>query len=121
VPRLLTGANTVAPTEHMPDAPLPAKVPAGLRITAIILRTAFILALMLITVSVSLPQNETIRTAYDTPGDLVRLLLGIAVCVWLVIQLFKGPKDAGGYRTWFYLGLVAVPFTVICLVYLWLD
>ncbi len=111
----------MAPSENPAHPARSDAVPAGLRIAATVLRTAFIGALMLITVSVSLPQNETILTAYDTPGDLVRLLLGFAVCVWLVIQLFKGPKDAGGYRTWLYLGLVAVPFAVICLAYLWLG
>lgn len=111
----------MAPSEYPAHSAPPDAVPAGLQIAATILRAAFIGALMLITVSVSLPQNETIWTAYDTPGDLVRLLLGFAVCVWLIIQLFKGPKDAGGYRTWLYLGLVAVPFAVVCLVYLWLG
>jgi hypothetical protein len=47
------------------------------------------------------------------------MVLGLVVCVWLVIQLFKGPKDADGYRTWLYLGLVAVPFALICLVAVW--
>jgi hypothetical protein len=94
-------------------------LPAGTRIAAIALRTIFICVLMLITLGVSMPQNETIWTAYDTPLDVVRLLLGIAVCVWLVVQLFTGPRDAHGYRTWMYLGLFAVPFALICLGYLW--
>ncbi len=71
------------------------------------------------TLRVSMPQNETIWTAYDTPADLVRLLLGLFVCIWLVIQLFYGPRDADGYRTWFYLGLIAVPFALICLYAVW--
>ena len=58
------------------------------------LRVAFILCLLVLTVRVSMPQNETIWTAYDTPGDLVRLALGFAVCVWVAIQLFRRPKDA---------------------------
>ena len=96
-----------------------AKIPPGLRIAAIVLRTIFICALVLITLGVSMPQNETVWTVYDTPLDVVRLLLGLAVCVWLVIQLFKGPSDADGYRTWMYLGLFAVPFALICLAYIW--
>jgi hypothetical protein len=68
---------------------------------------------------VSLPQNETIATAYDTPGDLVRLALGFAVCLWLLFQLFQVPHDDAGFRTWFYLGLAAVPFTLVCLAYVW--
>ena len=58
------------------------------------------------------------RTA-DDQSDLVRLLLGVGVCIWLVVQLFYGPRDAHGYRTWLYLGLVAVPFTIILLVAVW--
>jgi TRAP-type C4-dicarboxylate transport system permease small subunit len=84
-----------------------------------LLRAVFIIALVLVMLRVSMPQNETIWTAYDTPGDLIRMALGFAVCIWLVIQLFNMPKDAAGYRTWLYLGLAAVPFALICLVYVW--
>lgn len=69
---------------------------------------------------VSQPQNETIWTSYETPGDLIRLWLGIGACLWLVWQLFEGgPKDAHGYRTWLYLGLTALPFSLICLIAIW--
>jgi TRAP-type C4-dicarboxylate transport system permease small subunit len=99
---------------------LPASnIPARLRIAGTLLRAVFIIALILVMIRVSMPQNETIWTAYDTPGDLVRMALGFAVCIWLVIQLFNMPKDAAGYRTWLYLGLAAVPFALICLVYVW--
>lgn len=91
----------------------------ALRLGAVLLRTVFIFTLVLITVIVSLPQNETIWTIYDTPLDVVRALLGLGVCLWLIFQLFKGPRDAPGYRTWFYLGLAAVPFALICLVAIW--
>jgi hypothetical protein len=86
---------------------------------ATVLRVVFIGTLVLITIVVSPPQNETIWTVYDTRLDVVRVLLGLAVCIWLVVQLFKGPQDSHGYRTWLYLGLVAIPFTVICLVAIW--
>jgi hypothetical protein len=66
-----------------------------------------------------MPQNETIWTAYDTPADLVRLVLGFAVCLWLAFQLFRTPKDAHSYRMWTYFGLIGVPFTVICLIATW--
>lgn len=95
------------------------KVALGLRLAAILLRSVFICALVLITAVVSMPQNETIWTVYDTPLDVVRLLLGLAVCIWLIVQLFKGPRDAHGYRTWLYLGLAAVPFALICLIAIW--
>ncbi len=90
-----------------------------MRIAGLVLRAAFILSLVVLTFRVSMPQNETIATAYDTPADLVRLILGFVVCAWLLIQVFFVPKDAEGYRTWLYLGLVAVPFVVICLVAVW--
>ena len=31
---------------------------------------------------------ETIWTVYETPGDLTRLAVGFAVCLWIVIHLF---------------------------------
>ncbi len=114
------GASKLARLENPPDTALPgSKIPTGLRLAATLLRTVFICALVLVTLRVSMRQNETIWTAYDTPGDLVRLVLGFAVCIWLVIQRFNGPKDADGYRTWLYLGLVAAPFALICLIAVW--
>jgi hypothetical protein len=72
-----------------------------------------------LTIRVSMPQSETIWTAYETPADLIRFCLGLALGVWLVFQFFNGPRDAQGYRTWLYLGLAAVPFALICLFAVW--
>jgi hypothetical protein len=127
MPRLPGGANKMANLEHPPEAnPNPGRstrqereAAHGLRIAAIVLRTLFIVLLLALTVRVSLPQSETILTAYDTPADLVRLILGIGVCGWLLYQLFLVPKDADSSRTWFYLGLVAVPFALIVLFVAW--
>jgi hypothetical protein len=91
----------------------------GLRIAATVLRTIFIATLLALTVRVSMPQSETIWTAYETPADLIRFVLGLALCLWLGSQLLHGPSDAQGYRTWLYLGLAAVPFAIICLVAVW--
>jgi hypothetical protein len=110
----------MATSENAPEAKIPASgAPNGLRIAAILLRTAFIFILIVLMIRVSLPQSETIWSAYETPSDLIRLWLGIGVSIWLVWQLFHGPNDAHGYRTWLYLGLAAVPFTLICLVAVW--
>jgi TRAP-type C4-dicarboxylate transport system permease small subunit len=109
----------MANLEHPPDAKLSPEISHGLRIAAIALRTLFIVLLLVLTLRVSMPQNETIWTVYDTPADLVRLILGIGVCAWLLFQLFQVPKDASSSRTWFYLGLVAVPFTMITLFAVW--
>jgi hypothetical protein len=96
-----------------------AQIPIRMRMMGAVLRALFIACLVVITLRVSLPQNETIWTAYDTPGDLIRIVLGFAVCLWLLIQLFRAPKDAAAYRTWLLFGLAAVPFAVLCLVAIW--
>jgi len=72
-----------------------------------------------VTARVSLPQSESIWSAYETPGDLIRMALGFAVCLWIIIHLFMLPKDAEGYRTWVYLGLVAAPLAVAFAVAVW--
>jgi len=94
-------------------------IPTWLRVSGVGMRAVFIACLLTITVLVSMPQSETILTAYDTPGDLIRLLLGLAVCAWIAMQLFRGPRDAYGHRTFFYFGLVAVPCAVLCIYVIW--
>jgi hypothetical protein len=91
----------------------------GLRIGALALRTAFICSLVALTMRVSGPQNETFWSAYETPGDLVRVVLGLATCLWILIQSFELPQDAQAHATLIYLGLVGVPFALICLVAIW--
>ena len=100
-------------------AELTSDLSPGLRIASNVLRALFIACLLLITLRVSMPQSETIWRAYDTPGDLIRIALGLAVCVWLVTHLFTAPPDTRRYRTWLYLGLAAVPFALICLIAVW--
>ncbi len=82
-------------------------------------RTVFIAMLIIITARVASPQIERLWTLLDTPGDLIRVALGFAVCVWLAVHLFILPKDPGGYRTWLYLGLVLLPLSVLCAVVIW--
>ena len=110
----------MANLENPSEAKLPASdISNALRIAAILLRAIFICTMSALTLRVSMPQSETIWSAYETPADLVRLILGLALCVWFIYLLFHGPRDAHGYRTWFYLGLAAVPFGLICLFALW--
>jgi hypothetical protein len=45
---------------------------------------------------------------------LIRLALGLLVRVWILFQMFTPPKDPKGDPTWLYLGLIAVPFGIIC-------
>ena len=96
-----------------------AQIPIRLRVMGMLLRAIFIAALLVVTVRVSSPQSETIWSAYETPGDFIRLALGLLVCIWIIVHLFMLPKDPESYRTWVYLGLVAVPFAVICAIAVW--
>ncbi len=107
-------ARRVSPAEE--QAP---EIPNWLRIAGATLRAGFIACLLLIVIRVSMPQNETIWTVYDTPGDLLRMLLGFAVCVWIAIQLFRAPKDAHSQRTFLYFGIAAVPFAALCVYEFW--
>jgi hypothetical protein len=101
-------------TEAPPEATLkrPA-VPVLLRAAGLILRTIFLGTLIVIAIRVSAPQSETIWSAYETPGDLLRLVLGAAVAIGILVQLFRPPKDAQAYRTWTYLGIFLTPLAVL--------
>ena len=90
-----------------------------LRLAAMVVRAAFLSILVALIARVSLPQSETIWTAYETPADAVRVALGILVCVWIVLHAFMMPKDPEAYRTWLYLGLIAIPFALLCLFAVW--
>ena len=65
--------------EEPPDASVtkPA-VPALVRIVGLLLRAVFLVALVVVAIRVSAPQSETVWSAYETPGDLIRLVLGAA-------------------------------------------
>ena len=95
------------------------EVPARLRLAALVLRAVFVGILLVLVARVSSPQSETLWSAYETPGDLIRVILGLAACLWILFHFFRLPKDAGAHRTWIYLGLVAVPFALICLIAVW--
>jgi hypothetical protein len=108
-------AHKTTPDGKGPRAPIPVR----LRVVGMLLRAIFMATLVVVIVRVSSPQSETIWSAYETPGDLIRLALGLLVCIWIIVQLFTVPKDPDRYRTWVYLGLVAVPFAVICAIAVW--
>ena len=70
--------TTQAPQGTAPDARRPrSEVPARLRIAAILLYAIFIRILLAVTMRVSSPQSESIWSVYETPGDLIRLRIGI--------------------------------------------
>jgi hypothetical protein len=92
---------------------------SNLRLASFILRSIFIVSLIVVILHVSMPQTESLWTVYYAPGDLVRLILGVAASAWIAIQLFAMPADLHAHRTWFNLGLIAVPFVLICIVAIW--
>ena len=94
-------------------------VPLLVRVAALTLRALFLGTLVVLAIRVSAPQSETIWSAYETPGDLVRLVLGLAVAVGILIQLFRPPRDAHAYRTWAGLGLVLAPLAVVVAIAVW--
>jgi hypothetical protein len=88
-------------------------------LAGVVARTLFIGILIFITARVASPQLEHFSSLYETPSDLVRVVLGLGVCVWLAIHLFILPKDTEGYRTWAQLGLVLVPLAMLCAFVVW--
>ena len=107
------------------DQPLSRAAPSSsssgrIRLAGKILRALFIMILIVITARVATPQNESLWTIYETPGDLIRLGVGLCACFWLAVNLFVPPRDKeGAYRTWFYLGLALLPLAVTCTVVVW--
>lgn len=92
---------------------------AAVRFAGLTVRTLFIAILIVITARVASPQIEHLRSLYETPGDLIRVILGFAVCVWLAVHLFILPKDPAGYRTWLHLGVIILPLSILCAVVIW--
>lgn len=93
--------------------------PALVWFGGVAVRTLFLIVLTVMTARVASPQIEHLTSAYETPGDLIRVLLGLGVCSWFIVNLFILPKDAGAYRTWMYLGLVVLPLSVLCAFAVW--
>ena len=83
------------------------------------LRTLSIGILVVLVARVSIPQSETIWSAYETAGDLIRVVVGLVACLWMLFHVFMLPKDAEAYRTWIYLGLAIVPFALLCVIAVW--
>lgn len=94
-------------------------IPRRLKIAGITVRSLFVVLLLVLTAHLSAPQNETLWSAYETTGDLIRLLLGLAVCIWIAVHLLKPPTDVQAYRTWVYLGLTLLPLALIWTIAIW--
>ena len=89
------------------------------RVAGIIFRALFIAILIVVTARVASPQTERFWSAYETPGDLIRMGLGLSVCLWLAVHAFILPRDAEAFRTWLYLGLAILPLALLCAVVVW--
>jgi hypothetical protein len=90
-----------------------------IKTAGLVARTIVILLLAVLTARVASPQAERFSTLFETPGDLIRVLLGFAVCVWCAINLFIVPKDVEAYRNWLYLALALVPLSILCAFVVW--
>jgi predicted membrane-bound dolichyl-phosphate-mannose-protein mannosyltransferase len=82
------------------------KVPLLWRVTGVVFRSVFLIALMLITVRISLPQTLNAGTlAHFSLADFARSAIGIVVCIFVAFQLFRRPIDDQGYKAWSFIGL----------------
>ena len=55
--------------------------PAGVRRAGLVMGSIFIAILIVITARVASPQQEQLRTFYETSDDLIRVALGLAVYI----------------------------------------
>ena len=110
-------ANIRLPVNHAKYAG--SKVPIGLWVGGTLVRTLFLLVLVVLTVRVASPQIERMSSLYETPGDLIRVGIGLAVCLWMIVHAFMLPKDPVDFRTWIYLGIVVLPLSLLCTIVVW--
>jgi hypothetical protein len=110
-----TNVNLQAGTIRKP----PPKTPASIWFGGVAVRTIFLIVLTVLAARVASPQIETIRSVFETPGDLIRVGLGFVVCVWFVANIFILPKDPGAYRTWLYIGPAILPLSLLCAIVVW--
>jgi hypothetical protein len=90
-----------------------------MRLLGLILRTLFLIVVVVVTARVAIPQNETLLSAYETPPDLLRILLGAVVCCFIVIQIFRYSSDPEDMRKWVPFGLALLPLALLCAVVVW--
>jgi hypothetical protein len=90
-----------------------------MRFVGLTLRTLFLLLVVAVTARVAMPQNETLLSAYDTPADLFRVILGAAVCCFVAVQIFRYSRDPADMRKWVPIGLAAVPLGLLCAMVIW--
>lgn len=97
----------------------PSKLPSYVWAGGVAVRTIFLIVLIVLTARVASPQMERLSSLYETPGDLIRVLMGAGVCALFIVNVFKLPKDGGAYRTWMYMGLALLPLAGLCAYVVW--
>ena len=80
------------------------EVSSSVRVAGALVRSVFIVTLVAVIWSISIPPTMA-RLAHLSTGETMRALLGLALCIGMVRQLLRLPKDAGAYRTWIHIGL----------------
>jgi hypothetical protein len=102
-----------------PAASAKPKLPVSIRVGGTIVRSLFLIVLTVMTARVASPQIEKFRTVLETPGDFIRVVIGVCVCAFFVVNVFILPKDPGAYRTWLYMGVALLPLSVLCAFVIW--
>ena len=110
-----TNTNVQVATTRKPKS----KPSSSVRIGGAAVRAIFLVVLTVLTARVASPQIENFHSLLETPGDLIRVALGFAVCAWFIVNLFILPKDPDAYRTWLYLGLAILPLSLLCAIVVW--
>jgi hypothetical protein len=96
-----------------------AKLSSGLKFGGMVTRALFLIVLIAITARAASPQIENIWSIFETPGDLIRVVVGFVACAWFAAHIFIPPRDPSAYETWLYLGPAILPLSVLCAVVVW--
>jgi hypothetical protein len=91
-----------APTERSRQG-TSGRVPKYLKFAGALIRSVFIVTLMAITWSLTIPLKAT-GFGHLSTGDFIRVVIGILICIGMMLELLRQPKDVEGYRTWVYIG-----------------
>ena len=96
-----------------------AKLSSGVKFAGMVIRALFLIVLIAITARAASPQIENIWSIFETPSDLIRVVVGFVACAWFTAHIFIPPRDPGAYQTWLYLGPAILPLSMLCAVVVW--
>jgi hypothetical protein len=106
------GAAMANSSEVLPSS----KVPIRLKLAGMLFRSLFLIVLIVVTARISLPETLNSGTlAHFALADFARMAIGITVCVFLFVQLFRRPIDDNGYKVWSYIGLALTSLLLLVL------